>query len=36
MVDTSMADFNKPEHFNQLTGFLESGEVFQRKTLFIK
>ncbi len=36
MVDTSMADFNKPEHFSQLTGFLESGEVFQRKTLFIK
>jgi deoxyadenosine/deoxycytidine kinase len=36
MVDTAMADFNKPEHFRQLTGFLESGEQFRKKTLFIK
>ena len=36
MVDTGKADFNKPEHFRQLTDFLESGEQFKRKTLFIK
>ncbi|WP_118973600.1 deoxynucleoside kinase [Taibaiella koreensis] len=36
MVDTALADFNKPEHFAQLTRFLESGETFQRRSLFIK
>lgn len=36
MVDTSGTDLNKPEHFGQLIDFLESGQEFQRKTLFIK
>ncbi len=36
MIDTSRADFNRPEHLGQLIAFLESGQVFQRKTLFIK
>lgn len=36
MVDTAVADFNRDEHFGQLTAALESDQPFQRKTLFIK
>ncbi|WP_118950550.1 deoxynucleoside kinase [Taibaiella helva] len=36
MIDTTWTDFNKAEHFAQLTDFLESGETFERRSLFIK